>query len=129
MLMSAAVTCFIGTLLTDLAYWRTADILWTDFSNWLVSAGVVIACLGLLTAIYDHVDSRVRSTAVTWPYLVGLVAVLIFAIFNMLIHTHDAWTSVVPWGLTLSVAVVVVALVTGWMGRSMIYRAGGEVRV
>jgi uncharacterized membrane protein len=127
--MSAAVTCFIGTLLTDLAYWRTADILWTDFSNWLVSAGVVIGCLAVIAAVYDHVDTRVRSTAATWPYLLGQAAVLILAVFNMLIHTRDAWTSVVPWGLILSVAVVVVALVTGWMGRSMIYRARGEARV
>jgi len=43
---------------------------------------------------------------------------MILATFNMLIHTRDAWTSVVPWGVTLS-AITVVALifttVIGWM--------------
>jgi len=129
MFVSAAVTCFIGTLLSDFAYWRTADILWADFSNWLVSAGVVIACLAVIAAIFDHIDGRVPAAAAIWPYLTGQIAVLVLAVFDTLIHTHDAWTSVVPWGLTLSVAVVIVALATGWMGRSMIYGAGREVRI
>src|SRR5258706_179040 len=37
-------------------------------------------------------------------------------------RTPDAWTSVVPWGLTLSALVVLILLFTGWMGWSMVYR-------
>ena len=33
-------------------------------------------------------------------------------------------TSVVPWGLVLSAAVVLILLFTGWMGWSMVYRHG-----
>jgi uncharacterized membrane protein len=47
---------------------------------------------------------------------------LVLATLNMLVHTHDAWTSVVPWGLTLSALVVLILLFTGWMGWSMVYR-------
>lgn len=32
-------------------------------------------------------------------------------------HTRDAWTSVVPWGLILSAAIAAVILVTAWMTR------------
>jgi uncharacterized membrane protein len=42
----------------------------------------------------------------------------------MLVHTRDAWTSVFPWGLVLSAAVVLILLFTGWMGWSMVYRRG-----
>ena len=49
---------------------------------------------------------------------------LVLAALNMFIHTHDAWTSVVPWGLTLSAIVVVVLLVTEWTGFSMVFRDG-----
>jgi hypothetical protein len=33
-----AATCFIGTLATDLAFWRTADWFWADISDWRVTA-------------------------------------------------------------------------------------------
>jgi uncharacterized membrane protein len=116
-LVSAAATCFIGTLLTDLAYWRTANILWMEFSTWLVTAGFVLALVALATAAFDHLDGRLPQVAAMWPYLVGLVSVLVLAFFDVLIHTRDAWTSVVPWGLALSVIVVLLVLATGFMGR------------
>ena len=49
---------------------------------------------------------------------------LILATLNMFVHSRDAWTSVVPWGLTLSAVVVLIMLFTGWMGWSMVYRHG-----
>jgi uncharacterized membrane protein len=42
LLWAFAASCFLGTLVTDIAYWRTADIAWVDFSDWLVTAGVII---------------------------------------------------------------------------------------
>jgi len=35
----------------------------------------------------------------------------VLATFNMLVHTRDAWSSVVPWGLVLSSLTVVAFLV------------------
>ena len=49
---------------------------------------------------------------------------LILALFNSLIHSRDAWTSVVPTGLTLSAITVLVMLFTGWLGWAMVYRHG-----
>jgi uncharacterized membrane protein len=54
--------------------------------------------------------------------VIGNLIALVLATFNMLIHTRDAWTSVVPWGIVLSAVVVVIFLFTGWMGWSMVYR-------
>jgi DNA-binding transcriptional LysR family regulator len=39
------IVCFVGTLLTDLTYWRTADMMWADFSAWLVTVGVIMGWL------------------------------------------------------------------------------------
>jgi uncharacterized membrane protein len=43
---------------------------------------------------------------------------------NMFVHSRDAWTSVVPWGLALSAATVLILMFTAWMGRSLVYRHG-----
>src|SRR4051794_14561653 len=37
------IVCFVGALLTDIAYWRTADIMWANFSAWLLAAGLAWA--------------------------------------------------------------------------------------
>jgi uncharacterized membrane protein len=47
---------------------------------------------------------------------------LILATLNMFVHSRDAWTSVVPWGLTLSALVVLILMFTAWTGRAMVYR-------
>jgi uncharacterized membrane protein len=40
------------------------------------------------------------------------------------VHTRDAWSSVVPTGLILSIIVVLILPITGWLGWSMVYRHG-----
>lgn len=123
MLAVVPATCFVGTLLTDLAYWRSAEMMWADFSAWLVSAGVVLGWLFLIIGLIEIAARRAhRRRAGIWAYLIGNVVVLVFATLNMLVHTRDAWTSVVPWGLILSAATVVSLVGTAAFGWMMIYR-------
>ena len=61
-----------------------------------------------------------------WP---GNTAVLVLAFFNALIHSRDAYTSVVPAGLILSLVVVLLLIVTGWNGWTLVYRHGVGVHV
>ena len=56
------------------------------------------------------------------PALAAACSVLVLAIFNLLIHSRDAWTSIVPTGLILSCLTVLLLLFTGWMGWEMVYR-------
>ncbi len=110
LLAALAVSCFLGALATDLAYWRTADIIWADFSDWLLTVGVIVGYITLIVAIIESIFSRYRRP--TAAYAIGMIVALVLATLDMLVHTRDAWTSVVPWGLILSVAVVVVILLT-----------------
>lgn len=117
------LTCFIGTLLTDIAYWRTAEMMWANFSAWLVSAGVVLAILAAIVGLFDFFGNRLdRSRGPAWSHVLGNLAALVLAVINMMVHTHDAWTSVVPWGLTLSALVVLILLFTVWMGWALVHR-------
>ena len=74
-------------------------------------------------------NPAIRSLTPAWPHALGNVVVLVLAFFNALIHTRDAWTSVVPAGLILSIITVLILPVTGWLGWAMVYRHGvGVVR-
>jgi uncharacterized membrane protein len=125
MLVPAPIACYVGTLLTDIAYWRTANVMWADFSAWLITAGVIMGYLAALVGLIDFASNRlIRAQPPAWPHVIGNLIVLVLATLNMLVHTRDVWTSVVPWGLVLSTAVVLILLFTGWMGWSMVYRYG-----
>ncbi len=123
-IMSFPIACFVGTLLTDIAYWNTADMMWADFSAWLISAGVILGWLAGIGGLVDLAGRRYGTATRTWTYATGNVVVLILATINLFIHTRDAWTSVVPWGLALSAATIVVLLVTSGIGWAALYRRG-----
>lgn len=117
------IACFVGVLLTDLTYWRSADMMWADFSAWLVTVGVIFGVLAAIFGLIDFLGSRfIRAQRPAWPHAIGNVVVLILATLNMLVHSRDAWTSVMPWGLTLSAVTVLVLIFTASMGRSLVYR-------
>jgi uncharacterized membrane protein len=119
------IVCFVGTLLSDLTYWRTGDMMWADFSAWLLTVGVIMGWLAAFAGLIDFLGDRlIREQAPAYPHVIGNFVALVLATLNTLVHTHDAWTSVVPWGLTLSALVVLILLVAGWMGWSMVYRYG-----
>jgi uncharacterized membrane protein len=123
LLVPIPVVCFIGVLLTDLTYWWSADMMWADFSAWLVTVGVIFAYLAAIFGLIDFLTSRsIRAQSPAWPHAIGNVLVLILATLNMFVHSRDTWTSVVPWGLALSAVTVLILIFTIWMGRSMVYR-------
>jgi uncharacterized membrane protein len=111
-----AASCFVGTLAADIAYWCTANMLWADFAAWLLTAGVIVGYVTFVVALFEAFAIR-SALRPTLAYAIGNVAALILATVNMLVHTRDAWTSVVPWGLVLSAAVVIILSITGWITR------------
>jgi uncharacterized membrane protein len=123
MLVPFPIACFVGALLTDLAYWKTAEMMWADFSAWLLFFGLIMGSVAAIAGLVDFLGNRrIRALGPAWFHMIGNAVVLVLALFNSFVHSRDAWTSVVPTGLMLSTLTVLVMLFTGWMGWSMVYR-------
>ena len=58
MLVPFPIVCFVGTLVTDIAYYATAEMMWADFSAWLVSIGVVMGVLAAIAGLIDLLGNR-----------------------------------------------------------------------
>ena len=128
MLVPFPIACFAGALITDLVYWWTPDVLWERFSVWLITAGLIIAGFAAIAGVIDFaVGKRIRTLA--WPHAVGYPLALLLSLINAFVHSRDGYTAIVPTGLMLSGLVVVILLVTGWVGSALVYRdrTGGTV--
>jgi uncharacterized membrane protein len=112
-------------LVTDIVYALTADMIWADFSAWLLAAGMLMGVLAAIVGLVDlAANRRVRPQRRPWLLVIGSLLVLILGLFDSLIHSRDAWTSVVPTGLALSAITVIVMLITIWFGSATGYRLG-----
>lgn len=128
MLVPFPIVCFVGTLVCDIVYSQTADILWADMSDWLVTIGVIISVLVVIAGLIDALgDRRIRALPQLWIHALGNALALALAILNALVHTRDAYGQL-PEGLVLSALVVLILLVTGWNGWDMVYRHGVGLR-
>lgn len=125
MLVPFPIVCFIGALVTDIVYWRTAEMMWSDISAWLLLIGLILGVLAAIAGLIDFLSNRlIRAQTPAWPHMLGNLLVLLLALFNTMVHSRDAWTSVVPTGIILSVLTVLILPVTGWLGWSVVYRHG-----
>lgn len=111
-LLGGALTLFIATLLSDLAYSASYEIQWKNFSSWLLVGALVLGGLALLWGTVDVF--RVSHRGVRLFYPLALLAAWIVGFINALIHAKDAWASM-PEAVILSViAAVLIVLATGF---------------
>lgn len=119
------IACFVGALVTDVVYWRTANMFWQTFSVWLITAGLIMGACAAIAGAFDFLGNRqIRGLSPGWPHALGNTLALILALINAFVHSRDGYTSVVPEGLILSAVVVIIMAITGWLGSSMVYQYG-----
>ena len=104
----------MAALFTDFMYSSNALMQWSNFSAWLIAGGLVLALASAIVLLLEVAVGL--AGAIRWLDFILLTAATVLSIVNVLVHTRDAWTSVVPTGITLSAIVAVLLLVTGIRG-------------
>jgi uncharacterized membrane protein len=125
MLVVFPIGFLVGALATDLAFWGTSDPFWARASKWLLGAGIVMGVLAAVAGLIEFVTiSRVRSLAAGWVHFLGNATAILLSVWNLLhrMSSSDAGAGVVPFGVTLSAVVVVIFLITGWLGGELVFR-------
>lgn len=121
-LLAGTVPLFLGALLSDIAYYQTHQIQWSNFASWLIAGGLLFCGLAMLFALVNLVRTD-RQTGRPMMYVLFLLATFALGLVNAFEHAKDAW-AVMPWGLVLSLIVTLLACVTTWLGLNSV-RAGG----
>lgn len=116
---------FLAALVSDVAYSRTYQVQWANFSAWLIAGAMVGGGLVLLCALVGMVRYQGSGSRRPLLYFLVLLAMWVIGFINALVHAKDAWATM-PQGLYLSVVTTLLALVAAWIGYSGFYTV--EVR-
>ena len=98
---------FVGALVFDASYVKTAEILWVKAAAWLIAIGLLFAVLPRLINLVrvwfpGGMQRAAGEMAGFWLNVLAVVA----AITNAFVHSRDAF-GVMPEGLWLSCLTVV----------------------
>jgi uncharacterized membrane protein len=122
MLVPFPIAFLVGTLATDLVFWSTGDAFWARASMWLVGAGVVMGGLAAVFGLTDFLTIERARGPTGWTHFLGNLLAVILSLVSLLLRIGDPAAAILPGGLVLSVIVVGILLVTGWMGGELAYR-------
>jgi uncharacterized membrane protein len=122
MLVAYPIGFLVGGLLTDIAYWQTADPFWAQASLWLIGAGVVTSLLAAVFGLIDFVTIPRARNAAGWVHFLGNLLAVVLSAVSVLFRMPDPEAVVMPTGLAISAAVTVILLVTGWLGGELAFR-------
>src|SRR4051794_3467969 len=118
MLLPVPVVCFIGALLTDLAYLGSGgNLVWLDFSSWLLLAGLVSGAIAAIVLLIDFVRSPAMRAGAGWAHLLIFYAGLLVELLSIFVHERDGWTAVAGLGIVLSIIGAALILVAAWLHR------------
>jgi uncharacterized membrane protein len=123
-LTGISLTCLLGTLLTDVVYSKTAAMQWANISAWLLTVGLIVAIPAVMLGLIDFLDRPVRAIPAAWMHGVTAGLALALSILNAFVHSRDAYSSVVPDGLTLSAVAAVLILISALSGWRVAYNYG-----
>ncbi|MCR5875320.1 hypothetical protein LRS10_14690 [Phenylobacterium sp. J426] len=118
-LLAFPVALFSFAVATDIAYLRTAEMQWSNFSAWSITVGLVFGGVALVCALLALLAGlRSGRRAPRLLHAAALALMCLLGLINAFKHSQDAWSSVGAFGLILSILTAVAALVAALVAYS-----------
>ena len=112
--IGTGATLLIAALVTDFMYWRTSNWQWANSSAWLIVGGLILALIATIVLLIDFLTGR--AARINWIFFLLVAAAALLSLLNVFIHSRDAWTSVVPQGISISLIVTILLLLAAFNG-------------
>jgi len=123
MLVTLPIGFLVAALLSDIGYLINHSAFWAEASRWLILGGIITGVLAALFGLIDFLTiAYVRSRTAAWVHFLGNAAAIVLSIINLIIRPSGATADVPSAGVILSLIVVLIFLVTGWLGGELSYR-------
>jgi uncharacterized membrane protein len=124
MLIPFPIALLVATFACDIVFWSTGNSFWADAAFWSLTAAIVTALVAALAGFADFFgNEQIRAIGDAWKHMLGNLAAVVLACVNLwLRYDGGRADAILPWGLVLSTAVVLLLLYTGWKGGELVYR-------
>jgi uncharacterized membrane protein len=123
MLVPFPIAFLVATLVVDIVFSATHDAFWPRAAFWLLAAGIVMAAAAAIVGLIDFLTiRRVRSLPIAWMHFLGNGLAVLLAIWNIALRWSDPAAGPGVLAIALSVIVVAILLITGWLGGELAYR-------
>jgi uncharacterized membrane protein len=123
MLVTFPIAFFVGTLITDIVYLANSDPFWARVSFWLLVAGLVMGALAALAGFTDFLGDRlIRASRTSWYHMIGNVTAVVLSLINLWLRYRDGDTADFPAVFWISLVVVLIFVVTGWLGGELVFK-------
>jgi uncharacterized membrane protein len=123
LLVTVPIGLWVGTLICDIAYLATADAFWGRAALTILIGAIIFAAIAALAGFADFFgNAAIRDIRDAWQHMIGNVAALVISIVNLWPHWDASGAGIMPWGILLSLLVVLILLFTGWKGGELVFR-------
>jgi uncharacterized membrane protein len=123
LLVTLPIGLWVMTFIFDLGFLFTGDAFWARGGLTVLIAGIIFAVIAALAGFTDFFGNRrIRDLRDAWQHMIGNVIALVLSILNLWPHWDITGAGVKPWGVLLSLVVVLILLFTGWKGGEMVFR-------
>jgi uncharacterized membrane protein len=124
MLIPFPIVCFIGTLVTDIAYTRNLNPGWATASHWLLGVGLGMAVLAALAGLTDYLgDQQLRGLGDALKHMLANVTAVVLEAVNLVLRLNND-DFIRSTGVWISVVVVLILIYSGWKGGELVFRYG-----
>lgn len=117
-LLAFPLALFTGALVSDIAYLRTAQVQWSNFSSWMIAGALLIGAMVLAWALVGVLLARRADRLRALAYALALALMWAAGLINAFQHSRDGWSSVGGLGLALSIVSTLAAFCAAAIGFS-----------
>jgi uncharacterized membrane protein len=122
MLVPFPIAFLVGTLICDIVYASSGNPFWADVAKWLLVPALVGGALAAVLGLMDFASIRqAREGWIGWAHMGGNVIVMLLSAINLVLRWNDP-AGAEGTGIIISVIVVCMLLVTGWLGGELVFR-------
>ncbi len=115
-LLAFPVALYPSALLSDITYFNTAEVQWTNMSSWLIAGADFFAGLVLAWALFGLFFGRARHAKGRGTvYLIVVAVMFVAGVWNAMHHARDGWHSVGTVGLVLSAFCTLLAFIAAFI--------------